>query len=146
MLIVANAFLISQWLVNDIFLKLWIEVETFEWSILYLEGSISISKKGTYKFEDQSFILQLTTKDNMTGYRSGIKLIHRSATDGDQSILGSQNKGSDLNNQHLQVLTIKSEATLSTEKWDVYIRLQQNIKKYNFGSFYVLLHNVQLKY
>ena len=92
MLIVANAFLISQWLVNDIFLKLWIEVETFEWSILYLEGSISISKKGTYKFEDQSFILQLTTKDNMTGYRSGIKLIHRSATDGDQSISGSQTK------------------------------------------------------
>ena len=92
MLIVANAFLISQWLVNDIFLKLWIEVETFEWSILCLEGSISISKKGTYKFEDQSFILQLTTKDNLTGYRSGIKLIRRSATDGDQSISGSQTK------------------------------------------------------
>ena len=95
------------WLVNDLFLKLWIKVGTFEWSILYLEGLISIFKKGTYKFEDQSFILQLTTKDNMTGYRSGIKLISKIK---------------------VEVLTIKSEGTLNTEKQDIYIRLQQNIK------------------
>ena len=43
----------------------------------------------------------------MTGYRSGIKLI-------------SEIK--------VEVLTIKSEGTLNTEKQDIYIRLQQNIK------------------